>query len=172
MNITEFVKQMGTTRTTIYKKINAAGIDVDTLRDENGELTDKGLSTLSALLDGTQTPRKPQTDVDTAETGANLKLRLTALQTELDEIRVKLEHEQEHSAALQQTINDLHQQAAERERKHADELREILQRQQAIAERQLLTDRTGADGRGLFGRIHDFFVGTKKPDNPIKEDQA
>lgn len=166
MNITDYVKQMGTTRTTLYKKINSAGIDINTLRDENGDLTDNGLSVLSALLDGTQTTRKPQTEVDTAETPANLNLRIAALQTEVDELRVKLEQANAHGEALQQTINELHQQAAERERKHADELRDILQRQQEIAERQLLLpERAGADGRGLFGRIHDFFLGSKKPDS-------
>ena len=169
MNITEYAKQMGTTRTTLYKKINAAGISIDTLRDENGDISDSGLSILSSLLDGTQTKRKPQTNINTSETPANLDLQFTALQAELDVMRELLDQEKARNAALQQTINELHQQAAERERKHADELREILQRQQAIAERQLLTGQT--DGRGLFGRIHDFFVGTKT-DNTVKDDQA
>lgn len=161
MNISDYVKQMGTTRTTLYKKINAAGIDVNTLRDENGELTDEGLSTLSSLLDGSLIRKRKEALAE----GDTQEETIEILQLRIATLNDKLTQERQRCTQLQQTINEMNQQIAERERQHADELRDILKHQQAIAERQLLTDKAGADGRGLFGRIHDFFIGTKKTDN-------
>lgn len=157
MTITEYAKQMGISRATLYNKAKAAGVDLSSLRDNDGALTDEALSELSGLLDGTLQRKRQdallQGDTD-PETIAVLQRRIVELTDELTRERTRAD-------GLQAQINSMLQQTADRERQHADELRDILQRQQAIAERQLLPERVSADGRGLFGRIHDALFGVK-----------
>jgi AcrR family transcriptional regulator len=164
MNITEFAKHMGVSKTTIYRRIGDAGIDLSTLRDADGKLTNEGLATLSSLLDGTSQGRTVSHSVyaqNVPESGVNLVGKVEDLERQLSETRSALDEANACIAAL-------HQQAAERERENADAWRRYLERQQQIEAQRLLTAQAGPDGRGFFGRIRDRLFGTKQPADPVQ----
>lgn len=158
MNITEYAKRMGTSKTTLYRKLSEAGIDVSTLRDADGQISDDGLSILSSLLDGTLQRRKVSQQVDAPTDGANLAGKVADLERQLNETRAALDAANARIAVLQQ-------QAAERAERHADELRDILKRQQEIDAQRLLTD---GSRRGILGRLHDRLFGTKQAQQPTQ----
>ena len=156
MNITEYGKLMGVGKTTIYRRISQAGLDLSDLRGEDGQLTDAGLSTLSALLDGT-----PGTSVGHSNShqedvppGRSTSGTVEDLKTQLETTRAEL-------AAAQARINELLQQAADRERDHAEAWRKYAEVQQQIEAQRLLTAGTG-DKPGLFARIRAKLTGKDK----------
>ena len=162
--MTEYAKQMGTSKTTLYRKIGDAGIDIATLRDTNGQITDDGLTTLSALLDGTLQRRPNSRTVDapdTPESGVNLSGKIETLERQLDETRAALD-------AANARIAELQQQAAERERENADAWKRFSERQQQIEAQRLLTAQAGANGRGFFGRLHDRLFGSRQATDPAQ----
>lgn len=161
MNITEYAKQMGTSKTTLYRKIGDAGIDVSTLRDANGQITDDGLTTLSALLDGTLQRRIASRTVDGMDDRVTLLGKIDVLERQLDEKQAALD-------AANARIAELQQQAAERERENADAWKHFSERQQQIEAQRLLTAQAGANGRGFFGRLHDRLFGVKQPTDPLQ----
>ena len=153
MNLTQYAKTMGTSKTTLYRKITDAGIDVSTLRNADGQLTDEGLSTLAALLDGTSTRRPISRAVDvpeSTETPVNLAGKIAELERQLDETRDALN-------AANARIMELQAQAAEREREHADAWRQFSERQQQIEAQRMLTAQAGTNGRGFLGRLRGLF---------------
>lgn len=156
MTLTQYAKQMGISRTTLYRRIADAGMDMTAFRDTQGELTDEGLTALSAILDGTlhgrTTPQAVYTP-DTPDNGVNLMGQIAELQRQLDVTRDALDKANTRIAELQQ-------QAAERAERHADELRDILIRQQQIEAQRLLTGKTDTK-RGIFGRWRDALFGTR-----------
>lgn len=164
MNITEYAKQMGTSKTTLYRKISDAGIDVSTLRDANGQITDDGLSTLSALLDGTLQRRNVSRTVyvpDTPENDVILSGKIAELERQLYDTRAALDAANARIAALQQ-------QAAERERENADAWKHFSERQQQIEAQRLLAAQAGENRRGFFGHLHDKLFGVKQPTAPTQ----
>ena len=161
MNITEYARQMGTSKTTLYRKLNDAGLDASALRDADGNLTDEGLSTLAALLDGTLQRRPISRAVDASADAATLAGQVETLERQLDETRAAL-------AAANTRIAELQQQAAEREREHADAWRRFSERQQQIEAQRLLTAQAGPNGRGFWGRLHDRLFGAKQPTDPAQ----
>lgn len=161
MNITEYAKQMGTSKTTLYRKISEAGIDIATLRDADGQLTDSGLTTLSALLDGTLQRRTVSHTVDDTNDRATLMGKIERLERQLDETRATLD-------AANARIAELQQQAADRERENADAWKRFSERQQQIETQRLLTAQAGANGRGILGRLHDKLFGSKQPTDPTQ----
>ena len=159
MNITEYARQMGTSKTTLYRKISEAGIDISTLRDADGQITDGGFTTLSALLDGTSQRHafSRQDDVpDASGNVVNLMGKVETLERQLDETRAALD-------AANARITELQQQAADRERENADAWKRFSERQQQIEAQRLLTAQAGASGRGILGRLHDKLFGSKQP---------
>ena len=168
MNITEYAKMMGTSKTTLYRKISEAGIDIATLRDADGQLTDSGLTTLSALLDGTLQRRTIPHTVDGTNDRVSLMGRIERLERQLDETRAALD-------AANARIAELQQQAADRERENADAWKRFSERQQQIEAQRLLTAQAGANGRGILGRLHDKLFGSKQPtdstQHPTDSDQ-
>ena len=167
MNMTEYAKQMGTSKTTLYRKISEAGIDIATLRDSNGQISDAGFNTLAALLDGTlqrRTVSRQGDAPDAAENVVNLMGQIATLERQLDETRAALDAANARIAALQQ-------QAAERERENADAWKRFSERQQQIEAQRLLTAQAGQNGRGFFGRLHDKLFGVKQATDPTGSDQ-
>ena len=161
MNITEYAKQMGTSKTTLYRKISEAGIDISTLRDTDGQFTDSGLTTLSALLGGTLQRRTVSHTVDDTNDRATLMGKIERLERQLDETRAALD-------AANARITELQQQAADRERENADAWKRFSERQQQIEAQRLLTAQTGANERGILGRLHDKLFGSKQPTDPTQ----
>lgn len=164
MNMTEYAKQMGTSKTTLYRKVAEAGIDITTLRDANGQISDYGFSTLSALLDGTvqrRTVSRQDDASDVSGTVVNLMGQIETMKRQLDETRAALD-------AANARIATLQQQAAERERENADAWKRFSERQQQIEAQRLLTAQAGANGRGFFGRLHDRLFGSKQPTAPTQ----
>ena len=158
MNMTEYAKQMGTRNTTLYRKISEAGIDISTLRGADGQITDDGFTTLSALLDGTLQRRTVSRQDDAPDASAdvvNLTGKIETLERQLDETRAALDAANARIAALQQ-------QAADRERENADAWKRFSERQQQIEAQRLLTAQAGANGRGFFGRLHDRLFGSRQ----------
>ena len=162
MNITEYGKLMGVGKTTIYRRISQAGLDLSDLRGEDGQLTDAGLSTLSALLDGT-----PGTSVGHSNShqedvppGRSTSGTVEDLKTQLETTRAEL-------AAAQARINELLQQAADRERDHAEAWRKYAEVQQQIlqggipvetvAERRVHGLHEKAEADVDEGGVHAFF---------------
>lgn len=85
---------MGTSKTTLYRKISEAGIDVSTLRGADGQITDDGFTTLSALLDGTLQRRTVSRQDDAPDASAdavNLMGKIETLKRHLDETRAALD---------------------------------------------------------------------------------
>ena len=144
MNITEFAKMRGIGKTTIYRKIKEFGYTPQDIRGEGGELTDEALSILAAVLDGTQKrPDFPPAervpwDVPQVE-------RVSQLERELRETREKLEE-------AEKRINELLQQAADRERQNAENWRSALERLQTIEEQKLLPG-AAHDGRTIWQKL-------------------
>lgn len=164
MNMTEYAKQMGTSKTTLYRKISEAGIDVSTLRGADGQITDDGFTTLSALLDGTSQRRtvSQQSNVpDASADSVNLMGKIEVLERQLDVTRAAL-------TAANARILELQQQAAERERENADAWKRFSERQQQLEAQRLLTAQAGANGRGFFGRLHDRLFGSKQATDPTQ----
>ena len=165
MNITEYAKQMGTSKTTLYRKLSEAGIEVSALRDANGQITDEGLTMLAALLDGTSQRHGVSQASDVTGSDVTLMGRLATLERQLDETRAALDKANAQIAVLQQ-------QAAERERDNADAWKRFSERQQQIEAQRLLTMQAGTNERGFFGRLHDKLFGVKQSSqNPIDGDQ-
>ena len=158
MNMTEYAKQMGTSKTTLYRKISEAGIDVSTLRGADGQITDDGDTTLPGVCDGTIQRRTVSRQDDAPDASAdvvNLMGKIETLKRQLDETRAALDTANARIAALQQ-------QAADRERENADAWKRFSERQQQIEAQRLLTTQAGTNGRGLFERLHDRLFGSKK----------
>jgi len=165
MNITEYGKLMGVGKTTLYRRISQAGLDLSDLRGEDGQLTDAGLSTLSALLDGTpgtsvgrsnshqeDVPRDVPRDVSwDVPPGRSTSGTVEDLKTQLETTRAEL-------AAAQARIAELLQQAADREREHAEAWRKYAEVQQQIEAQRLLT--AGPEPRaGLLAKIRAKLTG-------------
>lgn len=149
MNISEFAKRMGTSKTTVYRKIAAAKLQLSELRDESGNLTDTGLSMLAGLLDDTHVSQVSHESYATDETAQNAE-RIRELERERDELREKL-------AAAQEQITALQTAAAERAEAHAAELADILRRQQANEAARLQASQSG-----ILGRLRNFLLGAGK----------
>lgn len=52
MTIRGLAKQLGKTPVTVYRRLNANGVNVETLRNEHGDLTDEGVRLIASLFDG------------------------------------------------------------------------------------------------------------------------
>lgn len=166
MNISEFAKQMGTSKTTLYRKIAAAGVELEKLRGDDGQLTDAGMSILAGVLDGSiptgKTAEKPD---ESHEVYAGIPAEwytnsINELRRERDELREKL-------AAAQEQITALQTAAAERAEAHAAELADILRRQQVNEEKRLTLDAAApapspAEYTSFLGRLRFAFFGGKK----------
>lgn len=65
MTLTGLAKSLGVTRQTLYNKAKEAGIALDELRGQDGELTQYGIETLSGLCDSmTKRDSKSESEVD------------------------------------------------------------------------------------------------------------
>lgn len=158
MKMAEFAKLNGTSRTTLYRKIDESGIDIETIRDQKGHLTEDGMRVLSGMLDGTfKAKRVKRPIIVTDENNAiDPSVALMAKVTELREENDRL-HDELDTANTR--IQELNQTVLSQAQKYAESLAEITKKQLQLEEQRLLTDR--AAGRGLFGRMHDALFGNK-----------
>lgn len=163
MNMKDFCATMHVSKPTIYKRIKEAGLELQALRDPDGNLTPEAITTLSALLDNTS-PKSSKRNSDNprieamnaAEDPVSYAALLTDIETltrERDEARASLE-------AANAKILELQSEALERERAHADAWRQLSERQQELEARRLLGPGPGGDGRSVWQRIRAVF----KPD--------
>lgn len=148
MNLTEYAKQMGTSKTTLYRKLGDAGIDPATLRGPDGQITDDGYKTLSGIMDGTLQRHRVSQPGDAPQIDANLAGKIVTLERELAEARAALE-------AANARIAELQRQALDRERENAEAWRRFSERQQQIEAQRLLVADVNENRRSFFQRIHD-----------------
>lgn len=170
MTIEGFCKERGISKATVYRRLKEAGIELNSLRGTDGELTTDALQVLAALTDKTRTwvnahesyihdigkfndafqaATQPRA-VDMSKSDVSFVAIVSeneTLKRELVETQTKLE-------AANARIAELLQQAAERADQHAQAMQRIAERTQ---EMQLLTAQAGPNGRGLWERIKDAF---------------
>lgn len=175
MTIEGFCKERGISKATVYRRLKEAGIELNSLRGTDGELTTDALQVLAALTDKTRTwvnaresyihnaehhdigkandtfqaATQPRA-VDTSKSDVSFVAIVSeneTLKRELVETQTKLE-------AANARIAELLQQAAERADQHAQAMQRIAERTQ---EMQLLTAQAGPNGHGLWERIKDVF---------------
>lgn len=157
MNMTEYAKEMGTSKTTLYRKVAEAGIALDDVRGADGQLTPEGCSILAGILDGTAQRRKPSRTVDGPEGDATQAGKVEELERQLSETRAALD-------AANARITELQQQALDRERENAEAWQRFSERQQQLEAQRLLTAQAGPR-RGFLGRLHDRLFGEQKGGN-------
>lgn len=169
MNIEALSKELGVSYKTVYRRIASAGLVLDDLKDENGQLSTDGIQAISALFDSVSNRQKrEQQDND------KLEQRLKALNSGIDSAKDKaianaradLERLKgavsaaEARAEAAERERDLYKQMMERAENEAQRWREQAQTAQAAADRaqeiqalqlQLLPQRTGI--KGFFGRV-------------------
>lgn len=111
MTVREIALQHGITVQAVYKKLKQAGINLSTLKDPSGKLTEAGAQKIAELL---QPPEPPpaadseelnqfKTQVEKLKTEVEkLKTQVELLEQERDYLRTALEREQAlHGLALQ-----------------------------------------------------------------------
>lgn len=157
MTATDYFKLMGISKATFYRRVNEAGLDLADIRDDNGQLTDEGLSILSALFDGTF-QKRPMSQSRDADGDASQE---RSTNETVDVLRSQLETTRAELAAAQARITELLQQAADREREHAEAWRKYAEIQQQIEAQRLLTEGPKHKA-GLFARIRATLTGKDK----------
>ena len=155
MNVTAYIKMMGISKATFYRRISEAGIELNDIRGADGNLTDEGLSVLSSLFDGTshkrltsQTRERPTDDATRRPVDETMRRStdetISYLQSQLETTRAEL-------AEARAQITSLLQLAADREREHAEAWRRYAEAQQQIETQRLLATRQGT--QGIFSRL-------------------
>ena len=156
MNLTDYAKQMGTSKTTLYRKIGESGIDPATLRGPDGQITDDGYRILSGIMDGTLQRHRVSQPGDVPQNDVTQAGKIVTLEREIAETRAALE-------AANARIAELQRQALDRERENAEAWRRFSERQQQIEAQRLLVADVDENRRGLFRRIHDRLFGRSDP---------
>lgn len=170
MNIEALSKQLGKNIRTVYRRIAKAGLSLDSLKDEQGQLTTEGIQAISALFDNDNDSGKRQNDVNKgglSEYKALVNVKDKAAEKALSEARAEIERLKAEASAA-----ELRLQAAEREaglyRQMAEKAEAEALSWKAAAERaqqlqamqlQLLPQRAGV--KGFFSRIFGRKEGTE-----------
>lgn len=104
MTIREIAESNGVSVQTIYKKLKIKKINVSSLKDPSGQLTEDGEKLILSLFDTKETDStwfKPEVERLKAEV-ERLKTEVEMLTSERDYLRTALDHEQAlHGLALQ-----------------------------------------------------------------------
>ena len=147
MNIEDFSKELGYSYKTVYRRIKVAGIDLKTLKNEAGELTDEGQQAITALFDKQTKNReiKP-TEGDTTALqvvkGKTAQRQIETLTDEIESLRREVKEHENKETVLQSEIdclrvqNELLTTSLESERKNTERLNVIIKRTEAIAEKE------------------------------------
>lgn len=181
MNVETLSKQIGVNYRTVYRRISQAGLVLDDLKGDDGQLTYEGIQAISALFDNVGKGKKSgelEYNVKGENVNGNvnekLQTRLKALETVKDnakdqaitEARAEIERLRgavttaEAKAEAAERERDLYkvmmekaEAEAARWRDQAQQMQETLTRSQEIqaAQLQLLPQRAGV--KGFFGRI-------------------
>lgn len=103
MTIREVAESRGVSVQSIYKKLRNRKIDLATLKDRTGQLTEEGIRQITALFDQKEPDQKPlkpeieklKTQVETLTTQVEmLKAQVELLTSERDNLREALKREQ------------------------------------------------------------------------------
>lgn len=156
MNISEFSQWIGRSRATVYRRAEAANIDLDALRGADGELTEEGLAILGSLFDrdssspGANAGRRDSCDSDADGAGSDAVRQCEMLQRERDEARREVQYLREQ---------------LQREREQADCWRAVAMHSLPAA--------TAPEGaaptighekpRGFFAKLRFLFAGSHSP---------
>ena len=174
MTIEGFCKERGISKASVYRRLKEAGIELNSLRGTDGELTTDALQVLAALTDKTRTwvnaresyIRNAEHDMgkanDTFQAATQPRavdtsksdVSFVAIVSENETLKRELAETQTKLEAANARIAELLQQAAERADQYAQAMQRIAERTQ---EMQLLTAQAGPNGRGLWERIKDAF---------------
>lgn len=150
MNIETICTQYGVARATLYRRLKAAGITPESLRDkQTGELTPEGIQAIAGILDGvrqyTNDASRDKRDSETEQIPSGYeRVSNFSNQIEIVSLRKQLAETQQQLEEARQQIITLQAEALKRTEEHARTLTEIAQGQQ-----RLLADRE--QRRGLFG---------------------
>ena len=88
MTITGIARDLNVSPMTVYRKCRKNGVDLGSLRDKNGKISQHGASVIASLFDATgeqdpQTSDSPANNVSQAVEIAVLRERVTALSDQL-----------------------------------------------------------------------------------------
>lgn len=150
MNMEQFCAEYGVSKTTIYRRIKEAGLELAALRGEDGTLTPEACSCLAALLDGTFHGTQQRAERNTSDT----RFSYAELVAERDTLRVNLETALAKVESLTARC-DLLEAALESERKNSEQWRlqaERAQQLHALELQRLLPEKVG-----IIDRIRGFF---------------
>lgn len=143
MTLRAIAAELGTTPVTVYRKLKARGIAIETLRDASGNITSEGASTIASLFDVSPDEIAMQTALhqrvtQTEQVTPQVTEQVTPAEIEVAVLRERLAGTEER---LSMVIGERDRLAAE-----VRELTQMLAAEQAQRQ-QLLTD---GRGRGLF----------------------
>ena len=183
MTIEEFCRERKVSKATVYRRLRAAGIDLSSLRTDNGDLTAEAVQMLAGLTDKVQRYVKrgddensasfdaaqttPETDIDagaeTADTHTQTVAQAQAgrsvggdpivLAAQVAALRAELADTRARLDAANAKIIELLEQAAAKAEEHAKAMQAMAERSQEV---QMLAEHASA-GRGLLERIRGMF---------------
>jgi len=164
MNIEALSKQLGKNIRTVYRRIAKAGLSLDSLKDEQGQLTTEGIQAISALFDNDSDndSGKRQNDVNKgglSEYKALVNVKDKAAEKALSEARAEIERLKAEASAAEIRIQaaererDLYKQMADKAEAEAASWKAAAERAQQLhaMQLQLLPQRAGV--KGFFARI-------------------
>lgn len=170
MNIETLSKELGISYRTVYRRISKAGLVLDDLKDDEGQLTTDGIQAISALFDNVGVNDKQCQGKDNDKLDKRLKALGNGIDSAKDkaiaEARTEIERLKGAVSAAEIRIEaaererDIYKQIAEKAEAEALQWREQAQQAQAAADRaqeiqalqlQLLPQRAGV--KGFFSRI-------------------
>jgi len=163
MNIEALSKQLGKNIRTVYRRIAKAGLSLDSLKDEQGQLTTEGIQAISALFDNDNDRGKRQNSDKNngmSEYKALVNVKDKAADKALSEARAEIERLKAEASAAEIRIQaaererDLYRQMAEKAEADALSWKAAAERAQqlhAMQLQQMLPQRAGV--KGFFARI-------------------
>ena len=164
MNIETLSKQLGKNIRTVYRRIAKAGLSLDSLKDEQGQLTTEGIQAISALFDNDRdndidTRQKRDNNSGVSDIKALVNVKDKAAEKVLSEARAEIERLKAEASAAEIRLQaaerekELYRQMAEKAEAEAASWKAAAERAQQLQamQLQLLPQRAGI--KSFFGRV-------------------
>ena len=164
MNIEGLSKQLGKNIRTVYRRIAKAGLSLENLKDEEGQLTTEGIQAISALFDNDNDIDNVKCQNDDNKSGVSeykalVNVKDKAAEKALSEARAEIERLKAEASAAEIRLQaaererDLYRQMAEKAEAEAASWKAAADRAQQLQamQLQLLPQRAGV--KGFFSRI-------------------
>ena len=151
MTIKDIAKQYNVTPKTVYDKLKKRGISVDSLRDEDGRLSDKAYSVIASLFDSVNNDSKRE-ELCNGENSVTQEGNTVTpeVMLELAALRAKVEGLERENNLLRQMVEKA-EAAAEGWKQQAENAQRVQ-----LAQLQLIPAKVG-----VWQRIKGVFAGSK-----------